>query len=128
MSEILNRALELHDDMRAYRRHIHRNAECGMDLPNTTAYVKAKLEEIGLEVKEICKSGLVAVIEGEHDGKTIMLRADMDALPMNEENDLSLRARLMHLIIVVMTCIQPCFLAQLGFLQRENLRFMEELN
>ena len=91
--DFLKRAKELEEEMLADRRHIHENAENGEHLPNTTAYVMKRLAEIGLEPKEICDSGVVAVIEGKSQGKTIMIRADMDALPMGEENDLEFQSK-----------------------------------
>lgn len=48
-------------------------------------YVMNKLREFGYEPKEICESGIVATIEGEKPGKVILLRADMDSLPVTEE-------------------------------------------
>ena len=45
-----------------------------------------KLREFGYDPKEICESGIVATIEGNKPGKTFLLRADMDALPMEEAN------------------------------------------
>lgn len=77
--------------MRQYRRCLHQNAEAGEDLPATAGYVMDCLRKIGLEPVEICPSGVVAVIRGEHPGKTLLLRADMDALPMPEVNDLPFR-------------------------------------
>ena len=50
----------------------------------TTKYVMDKLREMGYEPKEICDSGIVATIEGPKPGKTFLLRADMDGLPMEE--------------------------------------------
>lgn len=88
MNEFLKRAKELEGEMQKVRRHLHQNAEAGEDLPNTTKYVMDRLREIGLESQEICQSGITALIKGGMPGKTILLRADMDALPMKEDNDL----------------------------------------
>lgn len=77
------RALELKDETIANRRHIHKNAETGLDLPKTKAYVMKKLTEYGLEPKD-CGYG-VTVTLGK-GGKVLLLRADMDALPMPEES------------------------------------------
>ena len=88
MNEFLKRAKELEEQMQKDRRYLHQHAEAGEDLPNTTKYVMGRLREIGLEPKEICQSGITALIEGAQPGKTILLRADMDALPMKEDNDL----------------------------------------
>lgn len=77
------RALELKDETIANRRHIHKNAETGLDLPKTKAYVMEKLTEYGLEPKD-CGYGVTATLG--KGGKVLLLRADMDALPMPEEN------------------------------------------
>lgn len=77
------RALELKDETIANRRHIHKNAETGLDLPNTKAYVMEKLTEYGLEPKD-CGYGVTATLG--KGGKVLLLRADMDALPMPEES------------------------------------------
>lgn len=86
MNKFLKRAQELEASMKSDRRYLHQNAEVGFDLPITTKYVMDRLQEIGLEPKEICKSGVTALIEGKKPGKTYLLRADMDALSMSEEN------------------------------------------
>lgn len=88
MESFMKRSQELRNDLVDMRRFIHENAECGDNLPITTQFVIEKLKEMGLEPKEICKSGVVAAIKGDKPGKTILLRADMDALPMREINDL----------------------------------------
>lgn len=75
------RALELKDETIANRRHIHKNAETGLDLPKTKAYVMKKLTEYGLEPKD-CGYGVTATLG--KGGKVLLLRADMDALPMPE--------------------------------------------
>ena len=77
------RALELKDETIANRRHIHKNAETGLDLPKTKAYVMKKLTEYGLEPKD-CGYGVTATLGKV--GKVLLLRADMDALPMPEES------------------------------------------
>ena len=66
----------------ADRRHIHQQPELGLDLPQTVAYVKQRLIEMGYEPEDCGKGGVVATIG--KPGKTILLRADMDALPMKE--------------------------------------------
>ena len=77
------RALELKDETIANRRHIHKNAVTGLDLPKTKAYVMEKLTEYGLEPKD-CGYGVTATLG--KGGKVLLLRADMDALPMPEES------------------------------------------
>ena len=85
MKEIINEARELKEELINIRRTIHESPEVGSSLPNTKAFVMNKLKEYGYEPKEICESGIVATIEGNKKGKTFLLRADMDALPVNEE-------------------------------------------
>lgn len=78
------RAVQLQDEFIAIRRQLHQNAEVGYNLPKTTALVAEKLKEMGYCPQEICQSGLVATVGS--GGKTILLRADMDALPITEES------------------------------------------
>ena len=85
MVQIEEASKELKQDLVEIRRTIHKNPEVGPALPQTKAFVMGKLKEYGYEPKEICESGIVAVIEGEKPGKTILLRADMDALKIKEE-------------------------------------------
>lgn len=93
MNEFLKRAKELEEQMKKDRRWLHEHAEAGEKLPNTTKYVMDRLREIGLEPVEICDSGVTALIKGAHEGKTFLLRADTDALPMKEENDLPFQTK-----------------------------------
>ena len=77
------RACELKDETIANRRYIHEHAEVGLELPQTRAYVMEKLKEYGLEPK-VCGAGVTATLGKA--GKVLLLRADMDALPMPEES------------------------------------------
>ena len=88
MNQFLKRAEELKASLLKDRHYLHMHPEIGNELPETVKYVSNRLREIGLEPKEICKGGILAVIEGKKPGKTYLLRADMDALPMGEDNDL----------------------------------------
>lgn len=77
------RALELKKETIENRRFLHENAETGLHLPKTKAFVMKKLKEYGIEPQE-CGEGVTATIG--NGGKVILLRADMDALPMKEES------------------------------------------
>ena len=70
------------------RRHIHAHPELSFEEVNTSKYISSKLKEYGIPYKDkVVKTGIVATIEGKNPGrKTIALRADMDALPIKEEN------------------------------------------
>lgn len=80
------RALELNPETIANRRYLHTNAEVGLDLPKARAYVTEKLREYGL-IPKPCGYGVTAEL-GKGGGKTLLLRADMDALAMPEESGL----------------------------------------
>jgi amidohydrolase len=69
------------------RRHLHQHPELSFQEHHTCAYVRERLLEIGItEIESVAKTGLMATINGKALGKTILLRADMDALPIQEEN------------------------------------------
>lgn len=93
MNYFLKRAGELAQEMTAHRRYLHQHAEIGNDLPMTTKYVTEQLRDIGLEPQEICPGGIMALVRGKKPGKTYLLRADMDALPMGEDNDLPFKSQ-----------------------------------
>ena len=90
MIDYRKEADQIKDEIISNRRTIHRFAEIGFDLAQTKAFVKETLASYGIEPKDCGKSGVTAVI-GEGD-KCILLRADMDALPMKEESGLSFAA------------------------------------
>lgn len=87
------KAEELGDYLVNIRRHLHENPEIGFELQNTKKFVKDELEKIGLCVNEVGKCGLSCVIGGKKEGKTFLLRADMDALPIKEESDVSFKSK-----------------------------------
>lgn len=72
------------DEAVAHYRHLHQNPELGFDLPKTVAYVKSTLQSYGLDPQDIGNHGVTALIGDSTKGKTILLRADMDALPIKE--------------------------------------------
>lgn len=85
---------EIVSDVVALRRDIHMHPELGFEENRTAALAAARLRSLGFTVHTgIARTGVVAVIEGGQPGRTIMLRADMDALPISEENDHEYRSR-----------------------------------
>jgi amidohydrolase len=75
-------------DIVALRRDFHAHPEIGFQEIRTAGIVAARLRALGLEVQEnIGKTGVVAILKGAHDGPCVLVRADMDALPITEEND-----------------------------------------
>ncbi|MCI2398481.1 M20 aminoacylase family protein [Aliiroseovarius subalbicans] len=87
---IINRIADYAEDMTTWRRWMHMHPELGLECHETAAYVVDRLKEFGVDEihEQIGVSGVVAIINGQGDGGTIGLRADMDALPMPEETGL----------------------------------------
>ncbi|MEP4248889.1 M20 aminoacylase family protein [Tateyamaria sp.] len=84
---IINRIGDLGPDMTAWRQHLHTIPELSFDCPKTSAFIKERLTEIGVDEVhgDIAQTGVVAIINGQGDGPTMGLRADFDALPITEE-------------------------------------------
>lgn len=84
---IINQIADYYNEMKTWRQHLHTNPELQFDCYETSSFVINLLKEFGVdEIHEgIAKTGLVAIINGKKNGKTIGLRADMDALPLQEE-------------------------------------------
>ncbi len=87
---VINRIAGFADEMKTWRRYLHQNPELQFDCHQTAAFVAERLREFGItDIYEgIATTGLVAIITGQGDGPTIGLRADMDALPMQETTGL----------------------------------------
>ncbi len=84
--KLLAEAEALQPQLQKWRRTIHRNPEIGFDLPKTRALVKQALTEMGYQPQDCGKAGILALAGGKRPGKTILLRGDMDALPIFEES------------------------------------------
>lgn len=86
---LLAAAREANPDALAIRRRIHRRPEIGLHLSETQAVVVEELERLGLEPRlGTALSSVTALIEGGHPGPTLLLRGDMDALPLHELTEL----------------------------------------
>lgn len=82
------------DDTVANRRHLHSHPELSFHEVNTSAFVAGKLEALGLTYQRMADNGLVALIKGDKpSNKVVALRADMDALPITEANDVSYKSQ-----------------------------------
>ncbi len=76
------------------RHQIHMNPELGFEEYETSKLVASELEKLGIEVtKNVAKTGVVGLIKGGYPGKTVALRADMDALRINEEGDYEFKSK-----------------------------------
>ena len=86
---ILNRVAEMQDEIAEWRRRLHRTPELLFAVHRTAAFVEKKLKEFGVDevVTGLGRTGVVGIIRGKGEGgRTIGLRADMDALPITEES------------------------------------------
>ena len=86
-NEILKSAENMQGELQNHYHFLHQNAEIEFDLTETVNYVKKQLKALGVEPVECGKCGVTAVI-GKDEGKCMLLRADMDALPIKEQTDL----------------------------------------
>ena len=87
---ILDRIKGMHNELVAWRHKLHTIPELGFETAETVEFVKNKLQEFGVDEIQsgIAENGLVALIHGKKKGRLIGLRADMDALPITEVNNL----------------------------------------
>ena len=87
---VINRIAAFHDDLRAWRQDLHRHPELALEETRTSAAVAKLLQDFGVDevVTGIAKTGVVGVIRGSAPGRAIGIRADMDALPIQEETGL----------------------------------------
>lgn len=95
LEQIRQKAEQYYPEVQAIRHHIHSHPELSFTEKNTCAYVSARLTEMGITNQAImAETGIVALIEGKNPGKRcIALRADMDALPIQEENNTTYRSQ-----------------------------------
>ena len=91
---VINSIAAMRDEMAEWRQDIHAHPELAFEEVRTAALVAEKLESWGIKVtRGLGKTGLVGTLEGKQPGGSIGLRADMDALPMQELNDLPYKSK-----------------------------------
>ncbi|GBF06900.1 peptidase M20D, amidohydrolase [Deinococcus aerius] len=94
MTQTVDRVTALRDQLVAWRRHLHMNPEVGFHEHETAAYIEAELRKMpGLTVSRPTETSVLAVLKGGKPGRTVLLRADIDALPMEEENTFEFRSQ-----------------------------------
>lgn len=91
--ELLKEAATLQAELQVIRRDLHEHPELGFDMAYTKPLVKKKLQEMGYEPQDCGRAGVVALVGGKNPGKTILIRGDMDALPIQEEADVEYRSK-----------------------------------
>ncbi|MFQ5916125.1 MAG: M20 family metallopeptidase [Nitrospinota bacterium] len=93
-SELSSESARAAEEAIEIRRDLHAHPELGYQEKRTAGIVADRLESLGLEViTGVAKTGVVGLLRGEKPGKTILVRADMDALPIQEENDVPYRSQ-----------------------------------
>lgn len=94
---VKNRLAELQPEIAAWRQHLHENPELQYELYKTSAFVEARLREMEIDeiIPGVGKTGIVAVIKGRTNtsGRVVLLRADMDALPILEDTGLAYQSK-----------------------------------
>ena len=92
---VINRIAEFHEEMIAWRRHIHAHPETAFEEHQTSDYVALRLHEFGIDVhRGLAGTGVVGTLKGDRaDGPAIGLRADMDALDIEEKNEVEHRSQ-----------------------------------
>lgn len=97
---MLLQAQQILDELTEFRRHIHQFPEVSFDEVETSRYIARKLRDMGVEIIDLeLKTGVIGLIRGSKPGSTIALRADIDALPLQEEVDVeykSVHSGIMH--------------------------------
>jgi amidohydrolase len=93
MIDFRSQANALRDSMIACRRDFHQHPELSFQEVRTAGVVAQKLSELGLEVRTgVGKTGVIGLLEGDREGPTVLVRCDMDALPVQEENEVEYRS------------------------------------
>jgi amidohydrolase len=133
--EISKLIADLSDEVVELRRDFHRHPELGLEEHRTSEKVAAYLKNCGLEVCRMNKTGVVGLLRGDQPGPTLLLRADMDALPIQEENDLPYKSTnpgVMHACghdaHTAMLLVAAKILANLKQQVRGNIKFVFEPN
>lgn len=94
IDKIKSLASTIHSQVITNRRHLHANPELSFEEYQTSAFVKQELDKLGIPYQEMANTGVVAIIKGAKESdKVIALRADMDALPITEANDVEYKSK-----------------------------------
>ncbi len=85
--------LDLKEKLVQWRRHLHQNPELSFEEFKTSEYLKAELRGMGVETLMLKPTGMIGIISGDAPGPTVALRADIDALPLQDAKKVSYRSR-----------------------------------
>ena len=113
------------DELIAVRRDLHMHPETAFEEVRTSALVAQRLKALGLQPRTgVGRTGVLATVEGARPGKTVLLRADMDALPILEENDVPYRS---HVAGKMHACGHDCHTSILLGLSKHFVETRSEL-
>jgi len=90
---INNKVEEIQEDLVKWRRKIHQNPEIGFQEVDTSNFIAEKLEDFNIPYERVCKTGIVGLIKGGKPGETLAIRADIDALAMEEKNNVVYKSK-----------------------------------
>lgn len=93
MSNILVKAKAIEDYLINIRRDLHRHPELSGLEHRTQEKISKELEKLGIPYEKVANSSIIATLKGKKSGKTIALRGDIDALPINEETDVEYKSQ-----------------------------------
>ncbi|WP_027625164.1 M20 family metallopeptidase [Clostridium lundense] len=103
-------AKEYHQNVIGLRRNFHKSPEASLNEYNTSEMIKEELNKLGIECRTVANTGIIAEIKGKNSGKTVALRADIDALSVTELNQCEFKSQnegLMH------ACGHDCHISML---------------
>jgi hippurate hydrolase len=86
-NQIQTLAAKYFETYKQIRHHLHAHPELSYKEYNTAAFVKGELDKLGIPYQSMAETGVIAVLEGRPSDRVVALRADMDALPIQEENE-----------------------------------------
>ena len=82
------------ENLKTWRRHLHQNPELSLKEYKTKEFLISILDEYGIDYKETLETGLVIILNANNETKdTVLYRADIDALPIQEENNIDFKSQ-----------------------------------
>lgn len=89
---IEEKAFQIKDELISIRRQLHRTPETDFEEIKTSSFIRGKLDEYGIPYTTSAKTGTVALIKGKNSNKTVLLRADIDGLPIKDESEFEIKS------------------------------------
>ena len=106
---IEEKAFQIKDELIFIRRHLHRTPETDFEEIKTSSFIRSKLDDYGIPYTTSAKTGTVALIKGKNSNKTVLLRADIDGLPIKDtlhEYHVRMRAYILRVPILFQICFR----------------------